>query len=268
MSTPGVEVYARGAAFPGLRYGEKAYPGIVGNRPERGVRGHHQQPTSSAPPALQGAWRAGEGASWALRGCEHPRPVWGSPSSRSPPPPRPPVSGSRLSVPPHLSGFSVLPSLPVSESLTPPSHSLHAWVWSSFLCQSWVSLPAFLFAISVCFPGSLVSTLSAFLSVPPSPHGSSCRSPSSLISISISRHLLPVPLSFLPSSSPWLTLPPTHLCLRPWPGETPRKKIPHPPPHRLTEWLAREARSPPNSAPSSAELPHPILPSWHPPIPP
>ena len=134
-----------------------------------------------------------------------------------------------------------------------------------------LSLPSS-FAISVFPRVSCLSRVSACLGLclSPSPRGSSCLPPSSLISISVSRDLVPVPLFFLPSSSPRVTLPPTHLCLRPGPGETWRKKISDlpPPPPLPQSGLAREARSPPNSAPFLSRAPPPYPPSWHLPIPP
>lgn len=241
--------------------------GYQGPNAESGATTSSQHPQ----PLLRFGERGGpgRGASWALRGCEHPRPVWGSP-----PPrvlrlrPRPPVSGSRLSVPPHLSGFSVLPSLPVSESLT-PSVSLSPCLGLVQLSVSVLGLsPCLPLSPSLCVslglwslrsqPSSLSLSISAwvFLSLPFLSHLHLClQAPAPCSSL-----FPPLFLSLVNSASYTPLSPPLAR------GDLEEEDPPPPPPPPPQSGLAREARSPPNSAPFLRRAPPPRPPSWHPPI--
>ena len=136
---------------------------------------------SSEHGASGGAAGWGGGASWALRGCEHPRPVWGSP-----PPSCVWVSPLGASTP--LRGLGPAEPACISESPTPSvALSVHARGWSGFLFQPWVS-PCLPLSPSLCFPGSLVSL------------------GSQLAWVSVSLHLrVGLPVSPLPLSSPSLS---------------------------------------------------------------
>lgn len=226
--------------------------------------GHHQQPTSSAPPALRGAWRAGEGCLLGTEGVRTPPPRLGQPpSSRSPPPPPPScvwVSPFCASTPLRVLGPAE--SACLSESLT-PSVSLSPCLGLVQLSVSVLGLsPCLPLSPSLCVslglwslrsqPSSLSLSISAwvFLSLPFLSHLHLClQAPAPCSSL-----FPPLFLSLVNSASYTPLSPPLAR------GDLEEEDPPPPPHHRLRVGSPGRHGVPQTPLPSSAELPHPILP--------